>query len=367
VQRLNETDDQGVVAVMVAVLMAAVIGVLAIVADVGILYAERRQLQNGADAAVLAVALDCPTSTGCGSSSSMPMADSYAAANASVNTRTADAYEVCGSGSKLTPCSPASPEGPWDCRAVPSSGPLSSAPYVQVRTETENAGSNLLPRAFSGVFNFFTGGTETTMGPVKACARASWGGPAGLRSQLPLTISACEYQKLQAAGGPYLPPYTTAMEQTIYFHSTTKAPACPAGPSGSDLPGGFGWLDTNEDCAATTDTSGWVDDSTGVPPPNSCSTAELTAMVGQIVSIPIFGETNGLSGANGAYRIVGYAAFYLTGFRFPSANHKSILSGGLPCTGSDHCLSGVFTIDPTPSSGTIGGPSLGVTVVQMSG
>ena len=40
-------------------MLVVLIGVGALVIDSGALYAERRQLQNGADAAALAVAQDC--------------------------------------------------------------------------------------------------------------------------------------------------------------------------------------------------------------------------------------------------------------------------------------------------------------------
>ena len=40
-------------------MLVALIGVGALVIDVGRLYVERRDLQNGADAAALAVAQDC--------------------------------------------------------------------------------------------------------------------------------------------------------------------------------------------------------------------------------------------------------------------------------------------------------------------
>lgn len=355
-------DDQGAVAVVVAILMVALLGFGVLVVDVGQAYAERRQLQNGADAAVLSLAVDCPNpAVGCagGQAAATALADENALDNAATIT------EVCGSGAGLTGCSPVSGLGPWDCRGIPSS--LSSASYVQVRTETRLAGGgNLLPPLLSRVLLPGYPGTN-----VRACARASWGPPAGLTSQLPLTISLCEYEKYTAGGLAPPPPYTSGYptEQIIYFHNNTDdAPPCPSGPSGSDLPGGFGWLETTEDCQATTDTTNWVDDSTGVPPPNSCSEAELLAMQGQIVNVPIFDVTNGLTGSNGQYHIVGYAAFYLTGFRFPSAKAKSLVTGTYPCTGADHCISGWFTTDPTPTGGTIGsGPSMGSTVVQLSG
>ena len=365
-QRLTR-DDRGAVAVVVAVCMAALLGMGTLVLDVGQLYAERRQLQNGADAAVLSLALDCPTVAGCSTDTSVTgQAGTKANQNdADPLNNEAQITQICGNAATLQTCSPASGIGPWDCRPVAPG--LASANYVQVRTQTRrNGGGNLVPPLLARVLVAGYPGTN-----VRACARASWGPAAGLTSQLPLTISLCEFQKYTASGFAPPPPYPAnySGEKTVYFHNnTTTAPPCPAGPSGSDLPGGFGWLDTTENCVATTSTGGWVDDSTGVPPPNSCSNAELLAMRGQLINIPVFDAVNGLNGANGQYRIVGYAAFYLTGYVFPSAKAKSLLTGNFMCGGPDHCISGVFTQDLSPVAGTIGtGSSFGSTAVQMSG
>lgn len=53
-------DDSGVTALVVALLMVALMGVAALTVDVGSMYAERRQLQTAADAAVLAGVLELP-------------------------------------------------------------------------------------------------------------------------------------------------------------------------------------------------------------------------------------------------------------------------------------------------------------------
>ena len=53
--------DSGAVAVVVAVAMLALLGAAALAVDVGSLYSERAQLQNGADAAAIAIAQACAT------------------------------------------------------------------------------------------------------------------------------------------------------------------------------------------------------------------------------------------------------------------------------------------------------------------
>ena len=54
-------DDRGAVSILVALLISAgvIVGLLAMVIDGGRLYTERRLVQNGADAAALAVARAC--------------------------------------------------------------------------------------------------------------------------------------------------------------------------------------------------------------------------------------------------------------------------------------------------------------------
>lgn len=386
-QRLRRTDDDGAIAVIVAVLLVVFTGLGVIVLDVGSLYAERRQLQNAADAAALAVVVDCPSPTQCDTSTAATgLAGGYANANSNDDVTTVT--EVCGQGANLLACSPASPAGPWDCRTLPSSGPLSTAAYVQVRTQTlRSDGSSLMPPIFGRVLDPSYSGTE-----VRACARVSWGGPGGLTSAIPLTISNCEFENLVgsppsnfATPAPPYPPYPDAShEHVMYFHDTTEAAAnsCPAGPSGSDDPisGGFGWLEST-DCEATSDTSnpaGW-DASPGTSPGSDCKANQLDDLIGEVVYIPIYDGTNGLSGANGKYYMKGFAAFVLTGYYLGgSYKEPSIVSsspgGDFPCAnlpteGSQRCISGFFLADlaDLPPGATIGGPDLGLTVFQMSG
>lgn len=51
--------ERGAVAVISALLLVVLLGCAAIAVDVGMLYSERAQLQNGADAGAIAIAQDC--------------------------------------------------------------------------------------------------------------------------------------------------------------------------------------------------------------------------------------------------------------------------------------------------------------------
>ena len=83
--------------VWVALMLVVLLGIGALVIDVGALYAERRELQNGADAAALAVATDCAEGN-CDATKSAT-ADDVRRQNA--NDGAANVDEVCGVGPGL--------------------------------------------------------------------------------------------------------------------------------------------------------------------------------------------------------------------------------------------------------------------------
>jgi hypothetical protein len=346
------SGERGAVAIIVAVLLVALVGSAALVVDVGALYQEKRELQNGADAGALAVARDCALGD-CGDANTT--ADIYADDNAADDASNLE--DLCGDGPGLAACAdpPTVPEG---------------AHYVQVRTQTEDSnGGDEVKFNFAPVLGSWVGGT------VHAKAVAGWGAPSGLTGALPITFSLCEWQAYTDLHGfADAPPYDggypdASYEATIYFHDTTGANPCPAGPAGQDLAGGFGWLDVDEECRATTSIENWFDDKTGRPPPNECEVEYLASLVGTVVFIPIFDETNGLTGTNGEYHITGYAAFYLTGYSILGQyKEASLLSGQFPCGGQASCISGFFVQGLAPTAGgQIGGPDLGVTIIRLIG
>lgn len=72
-------DERGAVAIIVAAMIASLIGVLAIVADVGMLYQQRRQLQTAVDSAALAGAME--VAEGRGATAAQTVAQSYVQQN----------------------------------------------------------------------------------------------------------------------------------------------------------------------------------------------------------------------------------------------------------------------------------------------
>ena len=78
-----DSDESGFSLVFAAILMVVLIGMAAFAIDVGRLYAERRELQNAADAAVLAIAEDCGHGEPCDNGTASATADLFADLNAS--------------------------------------------------------------------------------------------------------------------------------------------------------------------------------------------------------------------------------------------------------------------------------------------
>jgi Flp pilus assembly protein TadG len=359
-------DDSGSIAIVVAIVMVVLLGFATMVVDVGSLYAERRQLQNGADSAALAVAIDCAKTTCAGSSTALATAAQHANANA--NDGTATVSQVCGTAPGLSSCTPSAPSGSWDCPAQPTSGSMATAPYVMVRTATRTGSTALVPPIFAkALVPGYTGST------VRACARAGYGAPSSAQV-ISATESLCEWNAATSNGTRYAPapPYppnpAASFDRVIYLHTTSKAGSCPAGPSGADLPGGFGFLDDpTGTCTTTVSTSGTYGDNTGASVSKPCKDAIIAAQAGRyVVYLPIYNSVTG-TGTNGVYTLKGFAAFVITGYHLPGFSIASWLTGTVPCTGSDKCISGFYTQGLVPGGGTVGGSSMGATVIQLTG
>ncbi|MGO9079967.1 MAG: TadE/TadG family type IV pilus assembly protein [Streptosporangiaceae bacterium] len=354
--RLLRRDDSGAIAVLVAVLIAGGVltGMGALVIDVGQLYAARAQLQNGADAAALAVARSCAAGT------CMPgTAAEYADANAGHGG--AAVSLVCGS------------EGLGQCTA--SAGKMTDCPpppggpdYVDVHTISEAAdGSSLLPPSFARALPGNTGYKGTTVG---ACAQAEWGPPL-TATTMAFTISACEWDTATSLGtvfgsAPPDPAPAPSLDQVLTLRSAA-GDGCPGEPAGADGPGTFGWAGGPAGTCQADITGSTYGASTGASAGQSCTQVLAAAAAGRApVEVPVYVVVTG-TGSSADYTLKGFAAFVVTGYHLPGSAASDWLNPANNCTGQQQCINGFFVRGLVPASGPVGGPDLGATEIRLSG
>ncbi len=400
--------DRGGVATIVAILVGGgvILGAAALTIDVGNVMWERRQLQNGADAVALAVAKSCAQG---------PCNPTTAANRAGLNNANAAdgrngldsatyAHGVCGHNVPGLPtCAPVN-NTLWDCPPVPSTV-TGSVPYVEVRTSTvTGSGGTVLPPLVAQTMGF--SGEKIT-----ACSRAAWGNPGAYQASAPITFSYCEWKAITGAnasgaganynpapaagatpgyGGAGQPAWPAGSTEKVLFLATqTGATPCPTW-NGHDVPGGFGYLNSNG-CVTIVTTGDWAKIDTGNSAP-----CDLSALRGHVVDLPIFdctvtsgnqptqtvdqllaaGQTCAAGGGNNTwYHLAGWAKFYVTGMKLSgstvtSVNPNNPFPGGNPCTGGQRCLSGWF-VQGTINARTIvpgnGTPNFGTVAVIPAG
>lgn len=353
--RLLHTDERGAVGILVGMLLASgvLLGMAALTIDVGALYQERAELQNGADAGSIAVAKSCVAGTTCMPGTASTYANLNAKDGASAVTLVCG-HDVIGS----LPSCPASSGTMVDCPKAPSA----STNYVDVHTATRTSGgSSLLPPVFARALTGNAGYPGTT---VLACARAMWGPAVQSANSLAMTLSACAWSR--ATGTP--PAFGTDVR--IFVRDAPSAPTC----SGGGAPGEFSWLIDNGGCTAAIDlTRSTTASDTGKSVSKACQDA-LTSYVANktTIFIPIFDTTTG-SGAGATYHLVGLAAFVLTGYAnmnplkdaIPSPFTKaSCPNGGT----TPSCIFGHFTQALVPVSTTVGsGTYFGAATIKLAG
>jgi Flp pilus assembly protein TadG len=366
--------ERGAAAVLVAILVGSgvLFGMGAMVVDVGQLYAEKAQLQNGADAGALAVALSCSRGSCAASTSQTGLAGTYATSNHRSMSGSEHIDAVCGSdaGGALPTCAANAP----GCPATPTSGY-----YAQVQTSTlTSSGSSLLPPVFAQTFM----GSSYQGTTTHACARAGWGSPESVSNVLAMTLSLCEWNADTANGtnfappGPSYPAWPAASyEHVIQIHGTGNA--CAGGQSGYDMPGGFGWLtaDTGGNCTTTVDVvTGLYFDQTGASPSKNCGKALMNNYATSPhtpVYLPVFDGLCSPSGTctpKSSYHLAGFAAFVITGFYMQGqVKQPSLITGNDYCSGSQFCVYGFFTQALIPNGTGSVTKSFGGTSVSMIG
>jgi Flp pilus assembly protein TadG len=308
--------ERGATAVLFALLLVPMIAAAAIAVDVGALYAERAQLQNGADAAALAVAADCADLGGCGSS-------------AAIAGQFADENAVDGAATTLEP-----------------TFPTSHTVTVTALTQLPD-GSDALPHPFARVLGF----DPTT---VVAEATAEFGSPSA-GSVIPLALAYCEFTDVPIG------------VRTLIQYDTNKP--CK-GPTGQPIDGGFGWLDQLPgQCEAYVDLdSPWVGSDPGLDPPNNCATL-FANLENTRILIPVYKGANDVNGQHGEFEIYAFASFLVTGWKF-TGNGNSIMNNPDPlapaCTGGCRGIQGYFSEwVEVGGDWETGGVNLGVNVVTL--
>ena len=351
-------DDRGVVGVLVGLLLGTVLlGLGALVIDVGQLYQERAQLQSGADAAALAVAKSCVLGS-CTNASAVSTARTYANANAKDGA--AAVPLVCGSGA-LGSCS-ASTGAMTDCPAPPVSG----ANYVDVHTATATSGGGTV---VGPVFaKALLGNGSYTGTQVLACSQAQWGGPTAATT-IAFAISACEWDSATSLGTvfasppPAVPP--ASYDRVLKVH-TTAGSGCSTEPA-SDAPGNFGWTSDPTSTCTISISGGTFTGNPGASASNACKAALAKAQASKsVVFIAVYTKITG-TGANSVYTLKGFAAFVITGYSLPGASASDWLNSANNCKGSDKCINGYFTQGLIPDGSSPGGAYLGAAVIRITG
>jgi hypothetical protein len=328
----SRTDrERGAAGVLVAVMMLVLIGAGALAVDVGQIYAERAQLQNGADAGALAVAKACHES-GCSQAEAESIAGPLADANS--NDGQSNVFEV----------------------------DLSVPNQVTVRTTTQNGSNSFLTKMFASALN-------APPASVGAFAVAS-AEPPSSGSSFPLAISDNCFNLSEAS--------PTGEVQKISY----KPGGTCTGPSGTQIPGGWGWLDQDSPCEATTEVgTHQVGSDPGNNPPTGCAAIldgwKTTILGGGEVNVafPIFDDATN-QGQNGQFHIIGYATFKIWGWKFGNNHQYEFrntvrdpgMTPALACSGgNDRCVIGQFvkyeTVDEFGSGS--GGEDLGTVNIKL--
>ncbi len=275
----DKTNENGAVSVIVAILMVTLLGFVAIAVDVGVIYSERAQLQNGADASAIALAQKCARNAAdpvCSTTS--PLATSLANQNALDGMSKVHTIELD-----------------------------TTARKVSVTNSAKEAGGT-----DNSVSLFFADVLGVPNKEVGARASAIWGSPKAGRTAFPLAFSICQVK--DNIGGSL---------QLLQEHGKNANADCNYGPSGAAVQGGFGWLvqDAGK-CGGTIDlavSEGGSDPGNNAP--GNCTTelnrwaSDITAGRDVIVLLPVFNKVTG-TGAGAIYGLVSFAAFKVTGWKF---------------------------------------------------
>lgn len=334
----HDSRERGAAAVLVAFSMVVLLGFAALAVDVGAVYAEKAQLQNGADATALAIAGECANGVSCPVAMSDP---NNRLANANANDDSSGTFAV--------------------------TQPTTSS--VRVETNAQAAGS--IEDSF-GLYFARVLGHESSV--IHAVSVATWGAPTEATT-LPWTISQCVFEQYLSpaqlaelnTSGSFTGDPTPTHILLRYDENTPDYPGCV--PQNGYAEGGFGWLDRDTGCSADIDiAAAEVGNDPGNDFPSEC-TAIISTLMDEPILVPIFSTATG-NGQHATYGLEGFVAFQVTGYKFGGGPSLTNLDPAAPtCTGNCRGIQGFFTRYVSLEEGlsTSGGtPNYGYTAVWLS-
>lgn len=402
--------ETGAVATIVALLLGGgvLIGFGALSIDVGNLMWERRQLQNGADAAALDLAKICGTATAASTACSTTSAATDAAleqlVDGNANDGAGNLQTICAGGPTmpgvtLPACVAPNAAQLSNCPSIPAK--YAAFPFVQAHTNTATTGGGtILPYTLAQAI------TGTSGSSVGACARATWGSPVNASSTTPITISQCEWEQASASGSNYAEPpvyngspsddgyggagqpaLPTANEVVLLTkYSDGSVPNACEHWNGHDAPGAFSYLGTSSGCNVDAEPPAWVKGEAGNALP--CSYTEFKGVLGTVVDIPVHycmvrvpgsgsptGDpavsstpSCGLGSGRNWYYISGWAKFYISGYKVGGSQAANIYGTPEKCGGLSgggfRCLRGWFTTGVI-SADSVGPPGGGFGAISV--
>lgn len=278
---LSGKAEQGAIAVVLALVMVILLGFAAIAVDVAMLYSERAQLQNSADAGAMFVAQKCASK---------------------LSTDAIDCNVIPSAGLRSV-VSGNAVDGVTDVEQPLALNKSARIVTVTVRAQEAGKPADGVSTIFARIFGF----PSVEAG---ASANATWGSPSRGTMVLPIAIAECKFKPVDPISG----------KGPLQLLQLDKDPCV-----NKNIPGGFGWIKDESDakCSVTigvgevSNPGTWFEVLPGASP--SCSPDDLRQMDGQTVLFPIFDEATG-TGVSGKYYVKGFAAFHVTAYRLSNGS-----------------------------------------------
>jgi len=258
--------ERGAIAIAVALFMPILFGLCAIAIDTTAVWSARQQVETGADAAVLAVAMDCANGD-CGDIKSTAEAAFWA------NDKAGKVADL----------------GPGEGWIAVNGRHISATQKTPW----------LIKHYFAAALGYDTGSLSVS-------SYAQWAPMTRGVSLAPIAMAWCDYRAKTGTLGSNTP--TTISVKDSVGGSCTM----PDGSSGGG--GGTGLTDTDHgnDCQTTSSLAGTVKRYKPVVAgrlPGGCSDAYFATLVGTTVLVPIWDDV-----ADKSYSLYGYAAFHVTSY-----------------------------------------------------